>query len=65
MTNHECRFGFGDGAEVTRTGESGTVIGVAFYKRTPMTQYLLEYTAADGRASSAWFYEDELEELPR
>jgi hypothetical protein len=62
MGKHECRFGFSDAVTVTRTGESGIVVGVAFYKRTNQPQYLLQYTTADGRASDAWFMDDELRE---
>lgn len=48
-------------ATVIRSGEVGEVIGVAFYKRRPMPVIQVEYTAADGRASTDWFDYEELQ----
>lgn len=44
-----------------RSGEKGSVVAMAFYKRQIQPQYLVEYAAADGRATERWAYEDELE----
>ena len=56
----ESRFGMGDPVVVERTGESGIVTGVAFYKRQLRPLFHLQYTAADGRSTDGWFHDDEL-----
>jgi len=61
MKVYEGRFGFGDAVTVTRSGERGVVVGVAFYRCVNQPQFLLQYTTSDGRASDAWFLDEELE----
>lgn len=54
------KFDHGDTAVITRSGETGKVIGRADYKHSKSQSYLIEYQAADGRATEGWFRDDEI-----
>lgn len=50
-----------NGGEKNR--ERGVVTGFAQHRRDKQKQFHVEYTAADGRFVSGWFYEDQLTEI--
>lgn len=56
----EKKFEFGQAVKIARTGEIGTVEGLATYRAKP-PMALLRYKQADGRAGEAWFDHEELE----
>lgn len=43
------------------SGEQGVITGYSQHKRSKGPQFYVEYKAADGRATDAWFFEDQLE----
>lgn len=53
-------FKLGDQAKIARTGEAGTVEGLANYRTYPSMAWL-KYRQADGRAGEGWFELTELE----
>jgi|TARA_R100000049_G_C1931718_1_gene75644 hypothetical protein len=59
---------FDTAVRIKISGETGTVVGMCFYKRQVEVQYLLEYKTADGKAAEDWFFESQIEvvgaELP-
>lgn len=55
--NTKC---FGQKATITRSGEEGTVISFSRHMRQKEGQFMLEYTANDGRAVEGWFFASEL-----
>ena len=55
--NSKC---FGQKATITRSGEKGTVIAFSRHSRLKEAQFMLEYTANDGRAVEGWFFASEL-----
>ncbi len=54
------KFALGAKVTIGVSGESGTVVGIAFYVAT-QTSYLVRYRAGDGRAVEAWWNESALE----
>lgn len=54
------KFDLSTNVIINRSGEKGTVTGRAEYVEHPHN-YLVEYTAADGRAAEGWFKARELE----
>lgn len=52
---------FGLQAKIIRSGEIGTIRGYCRYERMPETQFYLEYTDANGRATERWFFLSEIE----
>lgn len=53
---------FGTTVRIKRSAEEGTITGFALHQRQANNkQFFVEYCAADGRAVSDWFYEDQLE----
>ena len=53
-------FKNGDKVRIARSGERGVINGTATYVKDE-TRYQVRYTAADGRATEAWFSGGELE----
>lgn len=51
---------FGTKVWIARSGEAGTVTAYSQHMRCKQKQFLVEYVAADGRAVSDWFTEDQL-----
>lgn len=52
---------FGTNVTITRSGERGTVTGFCLHQRSKSSkQFLVEYVAADGTATTDWFFEDQL-----
>lgn len=52
---------FGTRVRLTQSGETGVIAAFASYRRDRLPQFLVEYVAADGRATTGWFYKDQLE----
>ena len=50
----------GDEVQIIVSGERGTIAAEARYLRSKHKSYLVEYLAADGRATEAWFFEDQI-----
>lgn len=65
MSEFNSRLDFNSEVRIARSDERGSVIGVAFYKRTPSPMYFVEYVTPDGRAVDGWFHDDELVEVTR
>lgn len=63
MENEEDDFEleFGTPVHVKRSGESGTVTGIAMHMRNTEIQYFVEYVSANGEAVEAWFFKSQLE----
>lgn len=53
-------FGLGNDVEIIVSGERGVVTGEARHMRSSQKQYFVEYRAADGRPTEAWFFEDQI-----
>lgn len=53
---------FGMKVTITRSGEEGVITGHASYVRNKQAQFFVEYKAADGRAVSDWFFQDQITE---
>ena len=49
--------------KIRASEEQGVVTGFAQHQRLKSKQFFVEYKAADGRASEAWFHEDQLIEV--
>lgn len=54
---------FGVSVKITVSGETGIIAGFAQYRRDKQKQFYVEYAGADGKATSGWFYEDQLTEI--
>lgn len=54
---------FGTVVKIRVSGEQGVVTGFAQHQRVKSKQFFVEYQAADGRSTEAWFYEDQLVEV--
>ncbi len=55
----QFQFELGQQVAIAASGENGTIKGRAEYTNSANTYYL-QYKAADGRATSAWWDEDAL-----
>ena len=51
---------FGTVVQIRASGEQGIVTGFCLHQRSKANQFFVEYKAADGRATEAWFHEDQL-----
>ncbi len=62
MTTSTCnpRFPLGTPVAISVSGETGEVVGVAYYANSFEPQYLVRYKAGDGRAVEAWWTENAL-----
>jgi hypothetical protein len=54
------KFELGEEVTITASGESGLVIGSAFYLHAEPS-FLIRYKCADGRAVESWWTEQALE----